>query len=79
MFVPISHINQSIQWHFIRNQDNCRLSYLEAARRCPNRASTDSVDESDLESARNFVGWASSVILQAGKHVRALSKTTMME
>jgi hypothetical protein len=56
-FVPLRRSGDSIQWHFIRNEDESRLSYWEAGKRCPKRALLDTVDQDSLSSTRAFLGW----------------------
>ncbi|KAH8752308.1 hypothetical protein F5882DRAFT_339809 [Hyaloscypha sp. PMI_1271] len=56
-FVPLRRSGDSIQWHFIRNEDESRLSYWEADKRCPERALLDTVDQDSLSSTRAFLGW----------------------
>lgn len=67
MFVPTKRIKNSVQWHFIYQQDGSRISYLEADARCTVRLHIADLDATRLESSRNFVGWASSVLTQIGK------------
>ena len=69
IFIPTNRTRYSIQWHFIRSLDNDYLSYREAAKSCPTRSLIGSIDEGTLGRTRNFVGWASSVLVQAGEHV----------
>ena len=63
MLVPIKRIKKSVVWHFLCNEDETRIPYLDANKFCHNRLSTEELDSSDLEVARNFVGWSSSVHL----------------
>ncbi|KAL2076205.1 hypothetical protein VTL71DRAFT_1148 [Oculimacula yallundae] len=56
-FVPLAKSGDSIQWHYIRNEDGSRLSYPEAVKRCPGRALLDTIDQDALTSSRAFLGW----------------------
>jgi hypothetical protein len=39
MFVPRQRLGDSVQWHYIRNEDDTRLPYQEADGRCTGRVS----------------------------------------
>ena len=65
MFVPMGRIRNSVLWHFLYNKDTSRISYLSARERCSRQALIDTVDVSCLEYTRNFLGWASSVLMQS--------------
>jgi hypothetical protein len=67
MFVPVKREKNSVVWHFLFHQDETRIPYLEASKLCHSRLSSEELDSSRLEISRNFVGWSSSVHLQAGK------------
>ena len=73
MFVPVKCSKESVQWHFIFNEDisnvdEGRISYLEADKRCSSRLSSEALDSSFLEAARHIVGWSSSVEMLTGKY-----------
>jgi hypothetical protein len=68
MFVPVKCSKESVQWHFIFNEDGGRISYLEADKGSSSRLSSETLDPSFLEVARNFVGWSSSVEVLTGKY-----------
>ena len=73
MFVPVKCSKESVQWHFIFNEDisnvdEGRISYLEADKRCSSRLSSEALDSSFLEAARHIVGWSSSVEMSTGKY-----------
>jgi hypothetical protein len=66
MFVPLQRHGNSIQWHFITNEDNTRLEYLQADQQCPKRALLGSVDQESLASTRAFLGWWGKVTTNLG-------------
>jgi hypothetical protein len=57
MFVPLKRTGDSIQWHFIRKEDDSRLPFWEVEERCPGRALLDTVDLESISSTRAFLGW----------------------
>jgi hypothetical protein len=57
MFVPLKRTGDSIQWHFIRNEDDSRLPFWEVDGRCPGRALVDTVGLESISSTRAFLGW----------------------
>lgn len=67
MFVLTERNENSVLWHLLYEDNNSRISYLSARERCSNQVLIDSVDAFHLESTRNFLGWASSVVMRAGK------------
>jgi hypothetical protein len=69
LFVPTKRIKNSVLWHFLFNQDGSRISYSDARTRCPGLVSIETLDASCLGSARHFLGWASSVVMRAGKMI----------
>jgi hypothetical protein len=66
MFVPLKRHGNTIQWHFITNEDNNRLEYFRADRQCPDRALLGSVDRESLTSTRAFLGWWETVTTNLG-------------
>ena len=67
MFVPTERTGNSVLWHFLYEENQARISYLSARRHCSNYALIDTVDSLCLNSTRNFLGWASSVVMRTGK------------
>jgi hypothetical protein len=67
MFIPIRHVKDSIQWHFVGNTDGSRVSYWKADEVNPDRRSLSDITFSTLKSSRHFVGWTAYAILQAGE------------
>jgi hypothetical protein len=57
MFVPLKRTGDSIQWHFIRTEDDKRLPFWEVDERCPGRALLDTIDLESISSTRAFLGW----------------------
>ncbi|KAF8856440.1 hypothetical protein BDZ45DRAFT_476525 [Acephala macrosclerotiorum] len=57
IFVPLHRTNASIQWHYIRNEDDIRLPYWEVDDRCLGRALLDTVDYEAVNTKRAFLGW----------------------
>jgi hypothetical protein len=57
MFVPIKRNGASIQWHYIRNEDDSRMPYSEVDDRCPGRALVACVGFDSLTTTRAFLGW----------------------
>jgi hypothetical protein len=57
MLVPLKRSGDSIQWHFIRNEDDSRLPFCEVDKRCPGRALLDTVDLKSISTTRAFLGW----------------------
>ena len=68
MFVPTKKTGNLVQWHFLCNEDGSRMSFLEAAKQCPRRVSTETLDIGSSDCTRHFVGWASSVVMQTGEY-----------
>ncbi|KAH6712444.1 hypothetical protein BKA61DRAFT_736846 [Leptodontidium sp. MPI-SDFR-AT-0119] len=67
MFVPTASSKDSITWHFLFNEDDqIRIPYTEASRRCQIRETVDGVNASRLGSARHFLGWAVDVEQHTG-------------
>jgi hypothetical protein len=66
MFMPLQRSSDSIQWHFIRNEDDSRLEYWQAGKWCPGRALLDSVDHDSLTSTRAFLGWWGTTTTHVG-------------
>jgi hypothetical protein len=66
MFVPTELTHNSITWHFVFNQNEERISYLEAKKRCPDEVVITTY--ACLESSRNFLGWTTSVLLYTGEY-----------
>ena len=56
MYVPTERIGNLVQWHFLCNEDGSRMSFLEAAKQCPRRVPTETLDISSLDGTRQFVG-----------------------
>jgi hypothetical protein len=67
LFVMTKRIENSVLWHFLFNQDGSRISYSDASVHCLDHAPVEASDISCLGSKRHFLGWASSVVMQAGK------------
>ena len=65
MFVPTARIHNSILWHLIRNENDQRISYLDAKKHCSTRNVITTY--AALESTRNFLGWSASVLLYTGE------------
>ena len=57
LFYPVSCDGDSVQWHFVRNEDEQYLPYKEVKTRCPDRASLASVNFESLKNKRSFLGW----------------------
>lgn len=66
MFVPLKRSGDSIQWHFVRNEDDSRLEYWQADKQCSGRALLDSVDQDSLTSTRAFLGWWGKTVTRLG-------------
>jgi hypothetical protein len=66
MFVPLKRSGDSIQWHFVRNEDDSRLEYWQVDKLCPGRALLDSIDQESLASTRAFLGWWGKVTTHLG-------------
>ncbi|KAN0102019.1 hypothetical protein V8E51_012529 [Hyaloscypha variabilis] len=64
MFVPYKRHGNSIQWHFITNEDNNRLEYFQADQQCPKRLRN--VNQKSLVSTRAFLGWWGEVTTNLG-------------
>jgi hypothetical protein len=64
MFVPYKRHGNSIQWHFITNEDNNRLEYFQADQQCPKRLRN--VNQESLVSTRAFLGWWGEVTTNLG-------------
>jgi hypothetical protein len=56
-FVPVKRYADSIQWHYIDDDENFRLSYKTVSARYPSRAILSEVSMDILENTRHFVGW----------------------
>ena len=56
-FVPLKRDGDSIQWHYIHNDEDVRLTYGAVAARCPGRAMLNEVHMNSLTTTRAFVGW----------------------
>jgi hypothetical protein len=56
-FLPVKRYKDSIQWHYIENDENVRLPYWEVEARCPGRAMLEEVSIDSLKNTRAFVGW----------------------
>lgn len=56
-FVPVKRYSKSIQWHYINQPLNFRLSYKTLSAWYPNRATSFEVDVESLKNTRHFVGW----------------------
>jgi len=69
MFVPVKCVKNSVIWHFLFHEDETRIPYLSASKLCHGRLSSDSLDASGIEDARNFLGWSSSVEVCTGKPI----------
>lgn len=57
MFVPVKRHGDSVQWHYIENDCEDRLSYWEVENRCPGRVKLNEVNYNSLYNSRAFVGW----------------------
>ncbi|TVY45349.1 hypothetical protein LOCC1_G005972 [Lachnellula occidentalis] len=66
MLVPLKRVDSSVQWHYIRNEDESRLPYWEVDYQCPGRAHLDNVDYNALTTTRAFVGWWSKTATHLG-------------
>ncbi|CZR67453.1 uncharacterized protein PAC_17352 [Phialocephala subalpina] len=66
MFVPIQRTGNSIQWHYIHNDENVRLPYWEVDSRCPSRALMDVVDLDSITTTRAFLGWWGKTTCELG-------------
>jgi hypothetical protein len=72
LFCPTRRVDNSIQWHYLFERDGGRISYLAADKRCLNRLGSEDFDSTCLPHCRNFLGWASSVEVCAGKFLSKL-------
>lgn len=54
---PVKRYKDSIQWHYIENDNHERLPYWAVETRCPGRAMLNEVSMKDLKNTRAFVGW----------------------
>ena len=67
MFCLTQRIKNSLLWHFVSSHDRKEMSYFSAESLHTGRDySNHDVDTACLGRSRNFLGWASSVELQAG-------------
>ncbi|TVY88680.1 hypothetical protein LAWI1_G006923 [Lachnellula willkommii] len=66
MLVPLKRVGSSVQWHYIRNEDDSRLPYWEVDNQCPGRALLNDVDYDALTTTRAFVGWWSTTTTHLG-------------
>lgn len=66
MLVPLKRVGSSVQWHYIRNEDDSRLPYWEVDNRCPGRALLNDVNYDSLTTTRAFVGWWSTTATHLG-------------
>jgi hypothetical protein len=57
VFLPVKRYKDSIQWHYIENEENVRLPYWAVKARCPGRAMLEEVSMDSLKNTRAFVGW----------------------
>lgn len=57
MFVPTKSYGSSVQWHFIRGNDDGRMSYQELKTQSIRRSPLSEVDYESARSARTFLGW----------------------
>lgn len=79
MFIPTKHHeDNSLQWHFMFDKDQSRISYLET-KMCASCVSADALDVLTLENSRNFLGWAPSVELKTGMPSYLLIYTSTLE
>lgn len=67
MFVPTERTGNSMLWHFLYEENQSRISYLSARRHLSNQPLIDTVDFLSSNPTRNFLGWASSVVMRTGK------------
>jgi hypothetical protein len=56
-FLPVKRYKDSIQWHYIENDEDVRLPYWAVEARCPGRAILEEVSMDSLKNTRAFVGW----------------------
>lgn len=66
LFVPVKRHADSVQWHFIRKNDEERLLYREVKNGCSDRALLESVDHESLITTRTFLGWWKSAETHLG-------------
>lgn len=68
MFVLTAQTAHSVNWHFIYEEDGCRIPYHSASKydRFSKGPPKKNHDVSVLGFSRNFIGWASSAILRTG-------------
>ena len=67
MFVPTERNGDSVLWHFLYENNQGRIPYMSASERGIRQVPLEIVDTSCLAYVRNFVGWASSVLMQIGE------------
>ena len=63
MLAPTKRTNNSVQWHFIVNEDGERLSFNEGLK----HSKLASPNDAFFPGARHFVGWSDSVEVTLGK------------
>ncbi|PQE07314.1 pfs domain protein [Rutstroemia sp. NJR-2017a WRK4] len=66
MFVPLKRVGDSIQWHYIKKEDDTRFPYSEVNHHCPGRALLENVDFKSLTTTRAFLGWWGNITSHLG-------------
>ncbi|CAF9942447.1 hypothetical protein IMSHALPRED_003684 [Imshaugia aleurites] len=57
LFVPTRRHEDSVQWHFIYDRGQERISYHQASLQCPNRVLLKDLNHETLRTTRAFLGW----------------------
>jgi hypothetical protein len=57
VMAPLEKKGSSVQWHLFQNPGRNRLKYSDLRFLCPNRLSTDSLDEQEMKSSVCYLGW----------------------
>ena len=57
LFVPTRRHEDSVQWHFIHDAGQDRISYHKASLQCPNRVLLKDLNHEALGTTRAFLGW----------------------
>lgn len=67
MFVPVERFEDRVQWHAVSSKDyNSRLTYEDALRQYPTRATLEAVSFEDLHQTRAILGWCSVATSRLG-------------
>ncbi|KAI0168548.1 hypothetical protein BJ166DRAFT_259439 [Pestalotiopsis sp. NC0098] len=66
ILVPTKRCSNTIQWHLVTNDDDCRLTCEDAVHRAGQRILCDQLDLESYSRCRHIVGWCSKIKVMLG-------------